>query len=82
MKNGENGEMGKWGNGEMGNVKKYEILLVDDDPLVLESIGVVLENKGYEVVTVENGGTALEILAKEHFDLVLSDLVMDEVDAK
>ena len=61
-------------------MRKNEILLVDDDPLVLESIGIVLENKGYEVKTAENGEKALKRIAKEHFDLVLSDLVMDKVD--
>ena len=61
-------------------MRKNEILLVDDDPLVLESIGIVLENKGYGVKTAENGEKALKKIAKEHFDLVLSDLVMDKVD--
>jgi DNA-binding NtrC family response regulator len=61
-------------------VRKNEILLVDDDPLVLESVGLVLENKGYSVKTADNGENALEKIAKDHFDLVLSDLVMDKVD--
>lgn len=61
-------------------MRKYEMLLVDDDPLVLDSIGTVLENKGNRIITAENGKKALELLDKEHFDLVISDLVMDEVD--
>jgi DNA-binding NtrC family response regulator len=61
-------------------VRKNEILLVDDDPLVLESIGIALENEGYSVSTAENGEKALDKIAKEFFDLVLSDLVMDKVD--
>ena len=38
------------------------ILLVDDDLLILKSIGPALEGKGYGVVTSNNGADAIEIL--------------------
>ncbi len=56
------------------------ILLVDDDILVLRSIGPFLSAQGYTVTEVSNPGMALGILEKERFDLVITDLVMGAVD--
>lgn len=39
-----------------------------------------LENAGYEVVSVDRGTTALPLLETQHFDLLLSDIVMPEMD--
>ncbi len=39
-----------------------------------------LENAGYEVVAVDRGTAALPFLENEHFDLLLSDIVMPEMD--
>jgi YesN/AraC family two-component response regulator len=61
-------------------MQKYEILLVDDDPFILQSIAPVLENEGYNVTTAANGKEAIKLLEKKNFDLVLTDLVMDPID--
>lgn len=58
----------------------YKILLVDDDFLVLKSIRASLQDEGYEVITAENGAKAISLIEKERFDLVITDLVMDEID--
>ncbi len=58
----------------------YRILLVDDDPFILESIGKYLDNKGYDVTTAENGEKAIELLKDSVFDLMITDLVMGEID--
>jgi two-component system cell cycle response regulator CpdR len=39
-----------------------------------------LENAGYDVVAVDRGTAALPYLEREHFDLLLSDIVMPEMD--
>lgn len=39
-----------------------------------------LENAGYEVVSVDRGTAALPLLETQHFDLLLSDIVMPEMD--
>ena len=39
-----------------------------------------LENAGYEVVSVDRGTSAIPLLENEHFDLLLSDIVMPEMD--
>ncbi len=61
-------------------MENYKILLVDDDPFILQSIGPALVKKGYEVATAESGQEALDILDKSTFDLVLVDLIMEDVD--
>lgn len=60
--------------------RKYNILLVDDEPMMLNNIGRLLENEGYRVTRAENGEKALQCLGESGFDLVLTDLVMNKVD--
>jgi DNA-binding NtrC family response regulator len=61
-------------------MEKSSILLVDDDPFILEGIGADLENQGFKVARADSGDRALELLAETDFDLVLTDLVMENVD--
>lgn len=56
------------------------MMVVDDDPAVRESVAQVLEAEGCAVVCCKNGREALERLAREQFDLVVSDVVMPELD--
>jgi len=58
----------------------YKILLVDDDPFILQSIASALEQEEYYVATAGNGKKAIELLEENNFDLVLTDLVMDPID--
>lgn len=52
------------------------ILVADDEPLYLETTGELLRKAGYECVCVPDAPGALEALAQQRFDLVLSDLNM------
>ncbi len=61
-------------------MENHQILLVDDDPFIIKSIGPALAKKRYEVTTAESGREALDILENSTFDLVLVDLVMEDVD--
>ena len=63
-----------------GAMKKYSLLLVDDDPFILEGIGEDLESNGYQVTRASSGESAVELLESGHFDLVITDLVMDNTD--
>ena len=54
----------------------YKILVVDDDPSVLGFISLVLKRKGYEINAFEKAEDALDILQKENFDAVLTDIKM------
>lgn len=52
------------------------ILLVDDDPALLEVTSIVLTSEGYRVLTAENGAEALRIVAQESLDLVVLDVML------
>ena len=56
------------------------ILLAEDDQAMRAYLSRALENAGYEVVAVDRGTAALPLLEEEHFDLLLSDIVMPEMD--
>ena len=58
----------------------YEILLVDDDPLILKALKPALEQDGYRVTTADNGESAVEMMESRHFDILMTDLVMDAID--
>ena len=52
------------------------VLVVDDEPAVIQMIGCVLEIRGYEVVGAYNGLEALRCMEKARPDLIITDLVM------
>ena len=56
------------------------ILLAEDDQAMRTYLARALENAGYEVAAVDRGTAALPLLEDEHFDLLLSDIVMPEMD--
>lgn len=60
-------------------LQEYSILLVDDDDIILQSIEPYLKACGYKVQTADDPKIALKILDQEHFDLVITDLMMDDV---
>jgi CheY-like chemotaxis protein len=55
---------------------KGEILLVDDDQDLRDSLQIILENHGYTVRTAANGKEALEALKTERPDLMILDIMM------
>jgi CheY-like chemotaxis protein len=59
---------------------KKTILCVDDNEQLLSIRKVILETRGYRVVTANSAREALEIFKAGPVDLVLTDLVMPEVD--
>ena len=56
------------------------ILLAEDEEAMRTYLARALVNAGYEVVAVDRGTEALPYLEKERFDLLLSDIVMPEMD--
>ncbi len=52
------------------------VLVVDDDRSILNILHKSLTNAGYNVVTAENGRTALDLTARRNFDLVFLDIAM------
>lgn len=60
--------------------KMIRILLAEDEDAMRTYLARALENAGYEVVAVDRGTAALPLLESSHFDLLLSDIVMPEMD--
>lgn len=60
--------------------KKHTILLVDDDQLLLDTVSDLLGIAGYDVVKVTDGAEALKKLATIKPDLIITDILMPEVD--
>lgn len=56
------------------------ILLAEDDEAMRTYLSRALHNAGYEVSAVDRGTEAVVLLEREHFDLLLSDIVMPEMD--
>ena len=56
------------------------ILLAEDEEAMRTYLARALGNAGYEVVSVDRGTAALPLLESERFDLLLSDIVMPEMD--
>ena len=58
----------------------YRILLAEDEEAMRIYLQRALENAGYEVAAVDRGTAALALLQEQAFDLLLSDIVMPEMD--
>jgi two-component system alkaline phosphatase synthesis response regulator PhoP len=56
------------------------ILLVEDEEHIREMVKLNLELDGYEVVAATNGKSALKRIREEHFDILLLDVMLPEVD--
>lgn len=56
------------------------ILLAEDDQAMRTYLARALQNAGYEVTAVDRGTEAIPLLETESFDLLLSDIVMPEMD--
>lgn len=60
--------------------EKSKILVIDDEKRMCDSIKVLLSNIGYEVDTAENGRTGIDRLKSNQYGLVITDLMMPELD--
>lgn len=57
-----------------------KILIVEDDPMMREIYEKKFSEAGFEVSMAENGKQAIDVIKKEKIEVVLSDLVMSEMD--
>ncbi len=64
----------------MGEPKAYKILIVDDEPDIVEMVGYNLKKDGYIVFEASNGAEALEIMESTRPHLVILDIMMPEMD--
>jgi len=57
----------------------YKIICVDDEPGVLDTLSVFLKHGGYNITGVTDPMEAIELVKKEHFDLMLLDFIMTPI---
>jgi DNA-binding response OmpR family regulator len=57
-----------------------KILVVDDEPVLVETMAYNLEQAGYQVTTAADGASALEAARRETPDLVILDIMLPEMD--
>lgn len=60
--------------------KKFSILLVEDEENLHEALKLNLELEGYEVSSSYDGAQALKMISQEHFDLLILDVMLPELD--
>ncbi|MBT3363750.1 MAG: response regulator [Chloroflexi bacterium] len=58
---------------------RINVLVVDDEPGMLETMADILAATGYRSSVVEQAKMALDLVGKIHFDIVLMDIVMPEM---
>ena len=56
------------------------ILIIDDDAAVSRTLSLILSRAGHQVTTATSGRKGLELLSQDGFDLVLTDIIMPELD--
>ncbi|MGB9859054.1 MAG: response regulator, partial [Moorellaceae bacterium] len=57
-----------------------KILVVDDEPAILELVTYNLEQAGFTAITAADGETALKLVEKEKPDLVILDVMLPKID--
>jgi DNA-binding NtrC family response regulator len=57
-----------------------KLLIVDDEEIALHNLQHVMEKEGYQVTATQSGASAIALLGKQAFDVVLTDLRMEGVD--
>nr|WP_305906831.1 response regulator [Methylomarinum sp. Ch1-1]MDP4519538.1 response regulator [Methylomarinum sp. Ch1-1] len=60
-------------------VKKYSILLVDDEPHVLSALRRVFRRENYHLASAMNGQEALQLLAESDYQVIISDFKMPKM---
>jgi len=60
-------------------MEKPKILVIDDDPDLVESVRITLEANGYEVHSAENGKEGLRLVKEANPDLIILDVMMDTI---
>ena len=60
-------------------MNKASVLIVEDNADIRIPLAIMLENEGYNVLAAEDCNAAFEYMAREHPDIILTDLLMPEM---
>ena len=59
---------------------RFKILIVDDEPDIIELVSYILEKEGFKVSSAENGLEGLKVAEEQNPDLIILDVMMPEMD--
>jgi CheY-like chemotaxis protein len=65
---------------KVGEPSRRQVLLVDDDPLIVEVLSTILDLEHFSVRTAQDGQSALSALAEERPDVLVCDVMMPGLD--
>ena len=70
--------------GAASSTEKHTILLVDDEEMITDAIGSLLEKVGYRVICVNGGKEAVEVVeqCRDDINLVILDMLMPDMDGQ
>ncbi|MER2494315.1 response regulator [Catenovulum sediminis] len=57
-----------------------KILVLDDDPQILKMVSLILKKRGHHILTAENGSHALQTIESQQIEVLLTDILMPDVD--
>ena len=57
-----------------------QILIVDDETIITDALSTIISNQGYAVDTANHGKEACELVSGKHYDLIILDIFMPEMD--
>jgi DNA-binding NtrC family response regulator len=60
-------------------MKKYGILIIDDEPSILEALTLILDDQGYETVSAKTGRDGIEQSRRRNFDVTVTDLRLPDM---
>lgn len=64
----------------MIGMNKRTVMVIEDEPSILNLISTIVANSGYNVITAKNGRTSLDLIASNNPDIILLDLGLPDMD--
>jgi two-component system alkaline phosphatase synthesis response regulator PhoP len=61
--------------------EKKTILVIDDDPDIIETVQMILSAKGYVIISASSGKQGVELAQQANPDLILCDMMMEAIDS-
>ncbi|WP_373501071.1 response regulator transcription factor [Desulfococcus sp.] len=61
--------------------EKKTILVIDDDPDIIETVHTILSAKGYVIISASSGKQGFELAQQANPDLILCDMMMEAIDS-
>ncbi len=61
--------------------EKKTVLVIDDDPDIIETVQIILSAKGYTIISASSGRQGIELLRTNRPDMILCDMMMEAIDS-